>query len=161
MKNLYLLCCILICVRLSAQVSTPQVKFFDPQNDPVALRSDTAIQLLVSEYVLFKSVEARLGQGCQVLKTYKNKTASGAQILVFEGVYQAKNQQKFTLGIPLNPDAQGRLYFASAQALVCSSPGCNNCSILDGSCVGCCSDAAGSAVSLPNPLMKIQTNIKE
>ncbi len=150
----------LFSVYLTAQVNNNSA-FFDPQHDPVALRSDTSIQLLVSEYVLFKSVETRLGQGCQVLNTYKDRTASGAQSLVFEGIYQAKSNQKFCLEIPLKPDAQARFYFASTQALVCSSPGCNNCSILNGNCVGCCSEAGGGAVSLPSPLAKIQTSIKE
>ncbi|MBK6995682.1 MAG: hypothetical protein IPH31_12415 [Lewinellaceae bacterium] len=160
MKHALLLLSMLFSVYLTAQVNNNSA-FFDPQHDPVALRSDTSIQLLVSEYVLSKSVEARLGHGCQVVKTYKNRTASGAQTLVFEGIYQAKSNQKFCLEIPLKPDAQARFYFASRQALVCSSPGCNNCSILNGNCVGCCSEAGGGAVSLPSPLAKIQTSIKE
>jgi len=163
MKYFLLLLSIVTSQQLNAQINSgshPQTNLFDPERDPVALRNDTTIQLLVSEYVLSKSVEARLGQGCQVLKTYKNRTASGAQTLVFEGVYRAKNNQKFRMEIPLKPDAQTRFYYASTQALVCSSPGCNNCSILNGNCVGCCSEAGG-AVSLPSPLAKIQTSIKE
>ncbi|MFN0175885.1 MAG: hypothetical protein ACKVU0_14630 [Saprospiraceae bacterium] len=160
MKYALLLLFMLFSFLLTAQVKNTNA-FFDPQHDPVALRSDTSIQLLVSEYVLAKSVEARLGQGCQVLKTYKNRLTSGTQTLVFEGVYRTKNNQKFSLEIPLKPDAQARFYYASTQALVCSSPGCNNCSILDGNCVGCCTEAVGGAVSLPSPLAKIQTNIKE
>lgn len=160
MKYASFLFFILFSGHLIAQVKNNSV-FFDPQHDPVALRNDTSIQLLVSEYVLTKSVEARLGQGCQILKMYKNRTASRPQTIVFEGVYRAKNNQKFCLEIPLQPDAQAQFYYASTQALVCSSPGCNNCSILNGNCVGCCSEAGGGAVSLPSPLAKIQTSIKE
>ncbi|MBC7774095.1 MAG: hypothetical protein H7246_01550 [Phycisphaerae bacterium] len=139
----------------------PQVNFFDPEHDPVALRSDTTLQLLVSEYVLVKSVKARMGQDCQILKTYKNRSPNGGENLLFEGIYLAKNRQRFTLSVSLTPDAQGRFYYASSQALVCSAPGCNNCSIANGNCVGCCSSANGNAVSLPSPLLKVQTNLDD
>lgn len=138
----------------------PQTSFFDPQNDPVAVRSDTSLQLLVSEYVLAKSVRARLGQDCQVLKIYKNRSPQGGESLLFEGVYLSKNRQRFTLSVPLLPDPQARFYFVSTQAIVCSTPGCNNCSISQGNCVGCCSNADGSAIALPNPLLKVQKSIE-
>lgn len=160
MKHTLFLLCLLASLSLQAQVNN-DVYFFDPAKDPVALRSDTTLQLLVSEYVLAKSVKARLGDGCTVSKSYKSQTKDGAEMLVFEGVYQAKGLQRFTLGIPLLPDASGRFYHASAQALICSSPGCNNCSILQGNCVGCCSEATSSSLSFPAPLSKVQTNLEE
>ncbi len=139
----------------------PQATFFDPERDPVALRSDTSLQLLVSEYVLLKSAKTRMGQDCQILKTYKNKSPNGVESLLFEGVYLTKNRQRFTLCVPLTPDAQGRFYYVSAQALVCSAPGCNNCSIANGNCVGCCSSGNGNSVSFPSPLLKVQTNLED
>ncbi len=149
-------------MHLGAQVNSGgTAHFFDPEHDPVAVRSDTTLQLLVSEYLLAKSVKARLGQSCQVLKIYKNQPSAIGETLVFEGIYGSKNRQRFTLSIPLMPDTSGRFYYASAQAIVCSAPGCNNCSILNGNCVGCCSSANGGAVSLPSPLLKVQTNIDE
>lgn len=156
MKYILPILLILASVRMSAQNPI----FFDPAHDPVALRTDSTLQLLVSEYVLTKSVKARLGPDCKVLKAYKHRSPKGAESLIFEGIYLAKNGQHFTLSVPLVPDAQGRFYYTSSQSIVCSAPGCNNCSIDNGNCVGCCSDANGSAVALPTPLLKVQINIE-
>lgn len=164
MKHLYLLFCLLISLNLQAQVAgngTVSSNFFDPEQHPIALRSDTSLQLLVSQNVLVKSVKARMGPDCQILKMYRNRLPKGGECLVFEGIYLQKDQQRFILSVPLQPDAQGRFYYASTQALICSSPGCNNCSISNGNCVGCCSDPVNSAVVLPKPLSKIQTNVEK
>ena len=164
MKHFLPLGFMLVLLRLGAQNNSgnlPQANFFDPERDPVALRSDTTLQLLVSEYVLAKSVKARLGQDCQVLKIRKSQGRDGSESLLFEGVYLAKARQRFSLSVPLLPDAQGRYYYASAQAIVCSAPGCNNCSILNGNCVGCCDSASGNAVALPTSLSKVLMTIDE
>lgn len=160
MKHFLALFCLLFGLSGQAQVAC-DCAFFDPTKDPVAFRKDTTLQLIVSEYVLAKSVKTRLGPSCQVSKTYKIRGNLGEPILVFEGVLGLSPPQSFTLGIPLIPDAQQRYFYASSQALVCSSPGCNNCSILNGNCTGCCSSATGGNVALPMPLQKIQTNIEE
>ena len=63
MKYALLLFIIFSSLRLFAQFNTgnaPQHNFFDPERDPIALRSDTTLQLLVSEYILCKSVKARM-----------------------------------------------------------------------------------------------------
>jgi hypothetical protein len=164
MKHLFLLTILFASLHLNAQHkdgALSKLLFFDPEHDPVALRSDTTLQLLVSEYVLSKSVKARLGQDCEVTKTYKKRLPNGDETLVFEGLFLSKARQPFTLGIPLIPDTQGRLYYTSAQAIVCSSPGCSNCSIVNGNCSGCCSSAVGSAVGLPVPLLKVPLTIDE
>ena len=163
MKYALLLFIIFSSLRLFAQFNTgnaPQHNFFDPERDPIALRSDTTLQLLVSEYILCKSVKARMGQDCQVLKTYQKKLQNGTERLIFEGIYTSKSRQHFTVSIPLKPDEQGRFYYISGQAIVCSAPGCNNCTIDQGNCVGCCSSTS-NAVSLTSPLLKVQTNIEE
>ena len=164
MKQIILLLLLLPCLRLSAQVNPKdalQIHYFDPEHDPVALRSDTSLQLLVSEYILAKSVQARMGQDCQVTKISKVRSTQGAESLVFQGVWISKDRQQFTLGIPLIPDDSGRLFYASTQALVCSSPGCNNCSILNGNCTGCCLISTGSSVGLPSPLLKVSITIDQ
>ncbi len=162
MKNTFLFLLLIIGVDLNAQVNpVDPIHFFDPEQDPIALRSDSSFLLLVSEYTLVKSVQTRLGQGCQVLQIMKTHSAETGESLVMEGIYLQKKRQPFVLYIPLQPDAQGRLYYASTQALICSSPGCNNCSILNGHCVGCCSNEQGAAVGLPSPLIKVQTKPTE
>jgi hypothetical protein len=164
MKHILLLLLIFTCLQLSAQINpkeASQISYFDPEHDPVAIRSDNALQLLVSEYILAKSVQARLGPDCQVTKISKTQSGAGAESLVFEGIWISKVRQQFVLGIPLNPDASGRLFYASTQALVCSSPGCNNCSILNGNCTGCCLSNSGSAIGLPGPLLKVSITIDQ
>lgn len=164
MKHLFLLTILFTSLHLNAQHrdrDLSKLLFFDPEHDPIAIRSDTMLQLIISEYVLAKSVKARLGQDCQVTKTYKNRLPNGDETLVFEGLFLSKGRQPFTLGIVLIPDTQGRFYYTSAQAIVCSSPGCNNCSIVNGNCSGCCSSAVGSAVGLPVPLLKVPLTIDE
>ena len=164
MKPFFLFFALFISLHLNAQIQEPDRSrsiFFDPEHDPIALRSDTTLQFLVSEYVLTKSVKARLGRDCQVNETHKNRLPNGNTTLVIEGVFLSKDRQRFTLGIPLLPDAKGRFYYAATQALVCSSPGCSNCSIVNGNCAGCCSSATGSESSLPFPLLKVTLNIDE
>ena len=161
MKPLLLFFFIIIGLQLNAQVKEHTPSFFDPEHDPVAMRSDTSIQLLVSEYILAKSVKARFSQDCQVIKMYKNKLPNGGEVLVFEGVILSKSRQPFTLGVPLIPDTQGRFLYASTQALVCSAPGCSNCSIQNGNCLGCCSSSTSYASTLQVPLLKVQQTIEE
>lgn len=160
MKHFLSFICLLYCFCVQAQVAD-NCTYFDPAKDPVAFRQDTSLQLIVSEYVLIKSVKARMGPGCRIYSIHKSLETQGAPSLIFEGVLELNNHQRFTLGIPLVPDAQQRYYYASSQALVCSSPGCNNCSILNGNCVGCCSSTSGGSIALPMPLQKIQTTIEE
>ncbi len=163
MKYIFQTLFLLASLRMSAQNpggNMPQKIFFDPERDPVALRTDTTLQLLVSEYVLTKSVKARMGPNCLILKASKSRSPKGIESLLFEGIYLAKDRQRFTISVPLVPDAQGQLYYTSSQAIVCSAPGCNNCSIDNGNCVGCCSNINGSAVALPSPLLKVQINIE-
>ncbi|MFN0216694.1 MAG: hypothetical protein ACKVT2_20740 [Saprospiraceae bacterium] len=164
MKHLFLFFMLLSALGLNAQHKAANLSssnFFNPASDPIALRFDTTFQLLVSEYVLAKSVKARLGQGCQVLKIYKSRFGDGNPSLLIEGVFQDKNRQPFLLSVPLLADAHAQFYFASDQAIVCAAPGCNNCSIMNGVCVGCCDSASGTAVALPTPLSKIQMTIDE
>ena len=106
------------------------------------------------------SDSARMGQDCQVLKTYQKKLQNGTERLIFEGIYTSKSRQHFTVSIPLKPDEQGRFYYISGQSIVCSASGCNNCTIDQGNCIGCCSSTS-NAVSLTSPLLKVQTNIEE
>ncbi len=139
--------------------TTQNNDYFDPSKDPVAIGNDTTIQLIVSEYILSKSVKARLGQDCQVHKTYKKKVENGVYTLVFEGTYLNKGTQNFMLRVPLTLDAQGQFYYTSLQALICSSPGCNNCTINNGICTGCCSSQGESSGTITSPLSKVQTKL--
>ncbi len=160
MKLFLLLICLLGTLPLWAQISEHSISF-DPEKDPIAIRSDSSIQLVVSEFILAKSLQARMGKAYLVQKIYQITTPDGMSTLIFEGINLNKNRQKFNLGIPLNTSTFGRFYYASNQALVCSAPGCNNCSILNGNCVGCCSSATGSALAVPSPLAKVQTSLDE
>lgn len=162
MRHLYLFLCLFLAAQLGAQVNkgeNQQSPIFDPLRDPVALQQDASVQLLVSEFVLTKSLKARMGAGVQVLKTYKHRSENGTNHLVFEGLYPGGTP--FAIAIPLLPDAQERYYYPSAQAMICSSPGCNNCSILNGNCVGCCSAVNENSSVLPQPLLSVQTSIED
>ena len=147
---------------LNAQVpASENVLYFDPLQDPVALRTDTTLQLLLSTSVLAQSVQTRLGAGTQVTRSYQTRSPKGVETLIFEGLYTNQDGQQFSLEIPLRPDATGRLWFADSAALVCSSPGCNNCSIYQGNCVGCCTSTSANASYLPAPLVKVPLTINE
>lgn len=130
------------------------VPVFDPERDPVAIRTDSALLLMVSEYVLVQAVATRLGQECQVFHMTKTKLDGQPESLHFQGAFTLQARQIFSLNIPLTPDPKGQFYYASTQALLCSAPGCNNCSILNGNCVGCCVN--GTASSLLYPLGKVK-----
>lgn len=155
MKNTFLILFAFIGHCLAAQTSP----YFDPERDPVAQRTDTDFQLIVSEYVLAKSLKASMGNNCHVEKTYKDKLADGRPCLFFEGRWM-QDLHHFSIGIPLKPDAQQRLFYLESQAIVCSAPGCNNCSIYNGNCVGCCSSTSENRLS-PTPLKKVQMAIDE
>ena len=165
MKQICILLCFFfaLCAQISAQNSSniPPATFFDPEQNPVAMRNDTSLQFVVSEYVLVKSVTTRLGQGSRVTKMYKSKWPNGMNCLVFEGNYFGDNQKGFSIGITLLPDANAKFYYASNEAMVCEKPGCNNCSISNGKCIGCCStDSDGTASqSISVPLLKVPINI--
>ena len=155
---------LIACFHLHAQVegkNNISSGYFDPARDPLAVRADTVIQLLVSESTLAKSLGARLGEDCQVLKIFHRQMPKGGVNLVLEGVLKTKGQQRFLMSVPLLPDAQSRYYYAAAQGIICSAPGCNNCSIDQGNCVGCCSDMAQGATILPAPLSKVSTTLKK
>jgi len=161
MRHLYLLLCFFLAAQLGAQVNhgeNRQMLRFDPSQDPIALQQDASLHLLVSEFVLAKSLKARLGADVQVLKTYKYRSENGSNHLVFEGLYPGGDP--FSISIPLLPDAQERYYFPASQALICSSPGCNNCSIQNGNCVGCCSAVNENSI-LPQPLLRVQISVDD
>lgn len=157
MKHAFFLLLLLSALALRAQTNAQNaVQVFDPERDPVAIRADSALFLIVSEYVLTQAVKTRLGKECQVFYISKTNALAQPASLLFQGKMALQQEQDFTLKIPLTPDAEGRLYYASTQALICSAPGCNNCSIQNGNCVGCC--ANGTSVALPFPLGKVKTN---
>ena len=167
MKNIYTLLIILFafCAPLSAQVSgtIAPAEFFDPERNPVAVRSDTTLQLVVSEYVLIKSVTARLGKGCQVNKMSKIKSLNGMVYLIFEGNYSGRDPQPFALGINLVPDTSGKFYYGSNEALVCEKAGCSNCGILNGACTNCCAPPPGNgsktARTIAVPMLKVTSSV--
>lgn len=138
-----------------------QTGYFDPQLEPLAIRKDSVTQLLVSEYTLARSIKARMGPGSKVLRVYKDRNPSGEEWLMAEGMFYHDQQQPFVVAIPLVPDQQHRLLYAGAQALVCSTPGCNNCSIQNGICVGCCTTATGHSTVLQTPLLRISLTLEE
>ena len=139
-----------------AQTNGKPTPFFDPQTDALAIKKDSVIQLLVSEYALAKSASARLGAGYSVSRMYKDyDTLNGPLTLIIEGRFDNDRRRPFIMAIPLIPDDRNRFYYASSQALVCSQPGCSNCSIQNGDCTGCCATNAGRGDLLPFPLLKI------
>jgi len=160
MKTFLLLLSLAGAFGLQAQIlntSTPQGSF-DPEHDPIAIRVDSSFQLLVSEYMLIKSLQARLSTEYQIYKVHK--TGETLQpLLVFEGVYLNSNQQNCSISISLIAASDGLLYHTSNQALVCSTPGCSNCSILEGNCVGCCANSNTRPTIITAPLAKVLSNI--
>lgn len=92
-----------VSIQLCAQVtkSIPPATFFDPEHDPIAIRSDTSLLLVVSEYILVKSVTARVGQKCVIDKTYKSTLKNGATAIIFEGHYTGDPGQRFSMGSTL------------------------------------------------------------
>jgi hypothetical protein len=146
---------------LQAQISagSPLVPlFFDPEREPVAVRADSSFQLIVSEYLLAKAVAARFGAACLVSDISKKRRPDGDFFLLVKGQYDAKGTT-FSVEIPLVPDAEGRFLHAAAEAAICSTPGCSNCSVQNGRCVGCCSlsnDAAGKLIS---PMIKVPATV--
>jgi len=135
-------------------------RFFDPEKQPIATQNDSIVTLVISEYLIAKSIETRLGTSCQITKIYKVAAQNGSYCLVCEGIWKDKSRQPFTLAIPLIPDSQLKYLYAASQALICSSPGCNNCTIQNGHCVGCCSINNEEATNLALPMIKISTKIE-
>ncbi|HLP92999.1 MAG TPA: hypothetical protein VK168_03140 [Saprospiraceae bacterium] len=137
-----------------------QEKWFDPALDPVAVQKDSSLHLLISEYVLAKSLEMRLEQSVRVQAVLRQKEPDGRQSLIFTGIYPDKNKQPFTLSLRLNPDRTSRFYFADNQAIVCYTPGCNNCQVVNHQCEGCCDQSTGQSVALIRPLVKVATGVE-
>jgi hypothetical protein len=142
----------------------PAANFFDPERDPIAVRSDTSTVLVVSEYVLTKALKARMGRGCQVQKMYQKRQRDGADYLFFEVVYaNIDGRQALVMALPLIPDAQRHFFFAGQQALVCKKEGCASCDLVNGQCMGCCALTNGRMANPPIqvPLLKVQTTIDD
>ncbi len=158
-----------LAIAVSAQIFAQGVKttapatFFDPERDPIAFRSDTVLLLLVSEYTLVKSVTAGVGQKCVIDKTYKSKLHNGTTSIIFEGHYSNDPGQRFLIGLELIADSTGKYYYAAQEATMCEKPGCNNCTLSDGRCTGCCDDSGNSGLAsrpkIAKPLLKVQTSI--
>jgi len=167
MKKRYtmLLLACAVSIQLCAQVtkSIPPATFFDPEHDPIAIRSDTSLLLVVSEYILVKSVTARVGQKCVIDKTYKSTLKNGATAIIFEGHYTGDPGQRFSMGLNLIPDAAGKFFYAAQEATMCEKPGCSNCTLSNGRCLGCCDDAGSNGMASRSkivvPLLKVQTSI--
>jgi len=162
MKNNYALIVIffVLCTQINAQVA-PQANFFDPEQNPVAMRNNTTLQLIVSEYVLAKSVTTRLGQGSKVSNMYKTKSANGTESLIFEGNYSGNEPHHFSMRITLVPDLAGKYFYISSPALICEKIGCFNCSIFEGDCIGCCPTLEGNGRAgrdLAAPLLRVPTS---
>ncbi|MBL7825051.1 MAG: hypothetical protein JNJ57_00355 [Saprospiraceae bacterium] len=166
MKYAVLFCSMLIgwLAPLQAQIQTrsPQNNSFDPAFDPIAVRTDTSTQLVVSEFMLAKSLSMRLGKPCTFNEIRKVRMSNGMVMLIFDGQYASPSRQKFSLGVPLIPDNIGKFFYASYQALQCETEGCNSCSIADGKCVGCCFPVGNNGMqvhkTIDMPFQKVQIN---
>jgi hypothetical protein len=143
--------------QLQAQVwpgSSAAATFFDPEREPIAVRADSSLQLIVSEYLLAKAVTTRLGVSCRVNEISKQRRPDGAFSLDIIGLFDAKGTL-FALEIPLVPDVEGRFYHAAAEAAICSTPGCSNCGVQNGKCVGCCQPSNEAAGKIILPMIKV------
>lgn len=131
--------------------------FFDPERDPVAVREGEAIHLFVSEYILAKSVRARVGRQSQIDKVYQLGW-SGKPYLIVEGHYPADGgPQYFKFNIPLTPDASGKFLYAARAGQSCNGP-CGNCGTDPSNC-GCCTTSSNGREGQPiqSPLLKVTT----
>jgi hypothetical protein len=146
---------------LSCGLAKAQEKWFDPALHPVAVQKDSCLHLLVSEYVLAKSLETRMEKSVRVQAVFRQKEPDGGESLVFSGIYPAKSRQPFILSLRLRPEPSSRFYFADNQAIICSAPGCNNCRVVHHQCQGCCDLSSGQSLSLIRPLVKVITELDE
>jgi hypothetical protein len=130
--------------------------FFDPERDPVVIRQGKSMQLYISEYLIAKSVRARIGRQCDVTKVY-TLSDSGREYLIIEGQYQSDQLQYFQLNIPLMADKAGKYWYAGSEAGSCQSTSCSNCG-KPPACATCCGGTDGSrAQSIRSPLLKVTT----
>lgn len=162
MKHIVLVVCLLGGLCMNAQVKSRdnfKDNQFDPQRDPVALQSDSTLHLLVSEFILIKALKTRLGPDMQIHKMYKGQLDKGVNCIIFEGWQTGKNAFPIVFLVPLMPDPEQLYYYTSTQAIVCSAPGCNNCSVQNGKCVGCCDSSNESTGTLSQPLSKVDLSV--
>lgn len=138
-----------------------QEKWFDPELHPVAVQIDSGLHLLISEYVLAKSLETRLENSVRVQAVFRQNEPDGQESLLFTGIYTTKSRQAFSLSLRLRPEPLSRFYFADTQAIICSAPGCNNCRVVNQRCEGCCDIASGQSVELVRPLVRVATTVEE
>lgn len=159
-KYLLILPCLLAWLFVRAQDGDiPPAQFFDPERNPVAMRSDSGVvDLIVSEYVLAKSIKARMGQNFLVQKISKSRWNNGQYYLMIEGKYTGTPLQKLAYGIRLIPDLQGKFFYANAMTdKTCGVEDCDNCYFdQNGDCAGCCPNNP-NAISAP--LIKVLSTI--
>ncbi|MCC7466597.1 MAG: hypothetical protein IT261_10020 [Saprospiraceae bacterium] len=142
-------------------LSQAQEKWFDPERHPIAVQKDSSLLLLVSEYVLAKSLDTRMEKSVRVEAVARQKEPDGQHSLVFTGVYPDKSKQPFTLSLRLRPEPSSRFYYADTQAIICSAPGCNNCRVVNQRCEGCCDISSGQSLAVIKPLVRVATEVEE
>lgn len=125
---------------------------FDPAFEPVALRADSSLQLVQSEYILAKALRARMPWIQQVEQIQKVR-AQNMDYLVYTVRTANVPQQTIFISIPLLVGPGGWLYAANT-ATLCNGNGCNRCGpppscSCDGGTGGC------SSSSLFAPLVKV------
>jgi hypothetical protein len=142
-------------------LANAQEKWFDPEIHPVAVQKDSSLHLLVSEYVLAKSLETRMEKTVRVEAVFRSEEPNGLPSLVFTGIFTNLYRQPFTLSLRLRPEPTSRFYHADTLAIICSAPGCNNCRVVNQRCEGCCDLSSGQSLSLIRPLVRVGIAVED
>lgn len=109
------------------------VALFNPQTMPVAVVSDSTVQLIVSNFTLIRSLKAQMPNLERVEKVTQIKKA-GKEYLVFTAQLRGAPHERYFINIPLREQVAG-WYYATSGGSVCA--GCSDC---QGNC-GACSDS--------------------
>ncbi len=108
---------------------------FDPQTMPVAIEQDSSLQLLVSEYVLCKSLKAAV-PGVVKVREVRQFTENGFQYLVYKARIQQFGKEETTISIPLYKLPNGQYYVSNTGLCAYRSTDCCKPSTCTGTCCG-------------------------
>lgn len=122
---------------------------FNPQTMPVAVVSDSTVQLIVSNFTLIRSLKTQVPNLERVEKVAQIKKA-GKEYLVFTAQFRGAPRERYFINIPLREQVAG-WYYATSGGSVCA--GCNDC---QGNC-GACSDSTQSCSAPPASVHIIST----
>jgi hypothetical protein len=158
MKYLYVLfsiCFAVVCVHAQNPYSNNSNTVFDPTMMPVAVEADSSIKLIVSEYVLAKSVKRQMAAVKNVEKIEQVKRDSVTYLVFSINTY---SKESVLIHVPLVKGRYG--YYAGTNVVSCSNS-CGNCTncFCNGSTTKKCDDPPSNTNSI-FPLSRVSTQIE-